>query len=432
MAKPLLDDLLELPEIEVRVAALNVERALGLLAGRPRSTALRVDASQEGGLEGEISQADIVVSLLPADQHVGIARFCIERGVPLVTTSYVSDAMQALDGPARERGVLLLNEMGLDPGIDHVTAVSLIRSVQAEGASVVSFSSCCGAIPAPESNNNPWGYKFAWSPRGVVLAARNPVRYLERGAVVERTFPDLFDNPRVFEVPGVGRLEAYPNRNTLRYLDAYGVPGVRDFFRGTLRHPGWCATWHALFDLGLLALEPEDLAGATYADFLDRHLPPGAGSLVERLARRVGVPEKDDIVARLEWLGLLSDRPAPAGLAAPLDVLTELLQEKLRYAPGERDMVVLEHRCVAAREDGTRRRITLRLVVKGAAGDDSALARTVSLPAAVACRLLLEGRIALTGVRIPVDVEIAAPVLQALKARGLAPEEIVEETPAAD
>ncbi len=432
VVKPLLDDLLEMPEVELRLVTLNIGRAHALIAGRPRATALEADASAEAELRTEISRAEVVVSLLPAERHAGIARVCLDQRVPLVTTSYVSDAMQALDATARERGVLLLNEMGLDPGIDHMTAMTLIRGVQSEGGRVVSLSSCCGAIPAPESNDNPWGYKFAWSPRGVVLAARNPVRYLDRGVLVERPFPDLFDDPRSVEIPGVGRLEAYPNRNTLRYLDAYGVPGVRDFFRGTLRYPGWCQTWHALFDLGLLALEPEDFSHRSYAGFVEHHLPPGSGSLTARLAQRLGVAEGHPVVARLEWLGLLSDRPVPDGLAAPLDVLTRLLQEKLRYSPGEHDLVALEHRCLAVYGDGSARRITARLVVRGEAGDDSALARTVSLPAAEACRLLLEGGIPIPGVQIPLDPRITEPVLQALRKRGIVAEQTVEEVPGPD
>ncbi len=387
---------------------------------------MSADATRPEVLAAETAGADLVVSLLPAPHHVAIARACLDRRVSLVTTSYVSDEMQALDADARSRGILLLNEMGLDPGIDHMTAVSMIRDVQRLGGRVVSFSSCCGAIPAPDSNTNPWGYKFAWSPRGVVLAARNPVRYLERGEVVERAFPDFFDRPRILHVPGAGRLEAYPNRNCLRYREAYGLSEALDFFRGTLRHPGWCETWHALFDVGLLGLEPRDFSGSTCAEFLAFHLPPGPGSLRDRLARRIGVDAGSDVVSRFEWIGLLSDERLLEGVAAPLDVLTRLLESRLRYAEGEHDMVVLEHQCVAAMPDGTLRRITGRMVVVGAAGDDSALARTVSHPAAIACRLLLAERVDLTGVRIPVDPEIAVPALRALRERGLRFEETTE------
>jgi len=423
VVKPLLDDLEELREVDLRLATLNVERARALLAGRPRATALEVDATRESELVPEVGRADIVVSLIPADQHVRIARACLDRGVPLVTTSYVSEEMRALDARARERGILLLNEMGLDPGIDHMSAVRLIAAVRRGGGRIVSFSSCCGAIPAPVSNTNPWGYKFAWSPRGVVLAARNPVRYLENGVVVERPFPDLFEHPRLLDVPGVGRLEAYPNRNCLRYLDQYGLAGTRDFFRGTLRYPGWCSTWHALAELNLLDLEPLDLSGTTWAEFLARRLSPGTGRLVERVARRLGVTPQDRVVMRLEWLGLLSDQPMPDRTASPLEALTNLLESRLRYAPGESDMVVLEHRCVAEYGDGSRRLFTSRMVSTGRAGDDSALARAVSLPVASACRLLLEGRIDLSGVQIPVDPRIARPVLLALEQRGLHVEE---------
>ncbi len=328
--------------------------------------------------------------------------------------------MRALDAEARARGVLLLNECGFDPGFDHMTAVQTIRRLRREGAQVVSFASYGGAIPAPEANTNPWGYKFTWSPRGVVVAARNPVRYLEAGRIVEKTFPDLFRHPRRIGVPGVGMLEAYPNRDCLRYLDAYELEGVRDMFRGSLRYRGWCDTWRALFDLGLLDLTPRHWCGLTYAQFLDRHLGAADGRpLVERLAARIGCGVDDELVARLEWLGLLSDRPLPPECTSSLDVMTARLERMLRYRPGERDMAVMEHHFVVARPDGLLRKVVSRMVLAGRAGDDSALARTVSFPAALAVRQILDGAVTLTGVQIPVDPQLTLPILIGLQRRGL-------------
>jgi saccharopine dehydrogenase (NADP+, L-glutamate forming) len=426
VAKPLLDELLMLPDVELHLDSLDIGRARRLIAGHPRAVALELDATDPAQVGPEISRADAVVSLLPASQHVGVARACLEHRVPLVTTSYVSDEMRGLDAEARRRGVLLLNETGLDPGLDHMTAMQVIRRIRRQGGRVISLSSYCGAIPAPESNTNPWGYKFAWSPRGVVLAARNPVRYLEGGQVVERTFPALFDSPRRVEIPGLGVLEAYPNRDCLRYLEPFGLRDVRDFYRGTLRYPGWSRTWHTLFDLGLLDLEPRSWTGATYAEFVGRHLPPGPEGIVERLARAAGLDADDEVVSRLEWLGLLSDRRLPESEASSLDVLSNRLEKKLRYREGERDMVVLEHRFVATDAEGARRRITVRLLAFGTAGDESALARTVSIPAAIACRLVVDRRVDLTGVQIPVDAQLTVPILLGVERRGFHVQEIEE------
>jgi saccharopine dehydrogenase (NADP+, L-glutamate forming) len=420
--------LLALPDIDLRLATLNIDRARDLLAGRPRGRALEINAHDQGRMAREVAAAQVVVSLLPADQHVQVAEACLAQRVPLITTSYISDGMRALDDEARARGVLLLNECGFDPGIDHMTAVQLIRRLHREGAAVRSFASYGGAIPAPEANTNPWGYKFTWSPRGVVVAARNPVRYLENGLVVERTFPDLFRHPREVDVPGVGRLEAYPNRDCLRYVDAYELASVQSLFRGSLRYRGWCDTWRALFDLGLLDLEPRCWSGLSYAQFLERHLGgPDDRPLVARVAARLGCSEDDEVVARLEWLGLLSDRRLPETTASSLDVLTDRLQRMLQYRPGERDLALLEHHFEVVRSDGRERRLVSRLMLYGHAGDDSALARTVSYPAAVACRLILDGRVTLSGVQIPIDPQLTLPILLGLDRRGLHVHEYEED-----
>jgi saccharopine dehydrogenase-like NADP-dependent oxidoreductase len=420
VVKPLLDRLLARPDLELRLATLNVDRARQLLAGRPRATALRVNATDQEALVHEVGEADAVISLLPANQHILIADACLERGRPLITTSYVSESLRALGPLARERGVLILGECGLDPGIDHMTAAAEVRRLEAEGCAVTAFASYCGGLPAPGSNTNPWGYKFTWSPRGVVVATRNQVRFLERGRIVSQRFPEYFGAPRTIEVPGVGPLESYPNRDCLRYLAAYGLREVTGFFRGTLRYPGWCETWHALHTLGLLnPTEPLPAAGGFGAALAARL--PGSGPLRARLAARLGVAEDHPVVRRFEWLGLLAAEPGPGAADGPflLDALVRLLERRLAYGPGERDLVVLEHHIDFRDPSGATRRRVLRLVEEGAAGDDSAMARTVGLPAAVACELILDGAVPLTGVHIPTGPELAEPILERLEGAGI-------------
>ena len=419
VVKPLVDYLLERPDIELHLATINIERARRLVEGRRNAVALQVNARDEAALVHAVEDSDCVISLLPADQHVNIARKCLDARVPLITTSYVSPEMRALHDRAVERGVLLLNEMGLDPGIDHMSAVETIREIERAGGRVRGFQSYCGALPAPESSSNPWRYKFAWSPRGVVVAARNPVRYVQNGEVIERDFPDYFKDPRPVAVPGVGHLEAYPNRDSRHYMSLYGLDDAETFIRGTLRYRGWCRTWRALHQLGLLDLEERDWKGVRWCDWVDAHLPPEPGDLIPRLARALGLGEDDDVIARLEWLGLASDRMVGDVVATPVDILARRLEKKLVYEPGERDMVVLEHRFDFETREGTRGTRTVRLLMFGDAGDDSALARTVSLPAAIACTLLLDGRVTLTGVRIPTDPQLTGPVLSALADRGI-------------
>jgi len=434
VARPLVEELLARPDVDLTLAALNLERAQGLVEalverlegdGGSRARALPLDVDDGEALARRVAEADAVVSLLPADLHPVVARSCVEHGVPLVTTSYVSDAMRQLDGEARRRGVLLLNECGLDPGIDHMMAVEVIRRVEREGGRIVSFVSYCGGLPAPDAADNPLRYKLSWSPRGVLLAARSPVRFLRGGAVIEHSNPYLPGGPAPVTIPDVGELEGFPNRDSLPYRALYGLDDVRDLFRGTLRYPGWCETMEALLRLGLLETTSETGLGPSYCDLLDQRLPRGSGPMPKRIARFLELPDDHPVLDRLAWLGLFSQQPLPDDdSASPLDALAHLLEDKLRYQEGEQDMVVLEHRFVAREASGHERPLTSRLVAYGTAGDDSAMARTVGLPAALATGLILDGRIDSTGVQIPVAETLARPILDELAKRGI---EVVEE-----
>jgi len=421
VAKPLVDELLARPEVELTVAALNVERARALTvagAKEGRARAVRLDVGEPADLDRLVGAADLAVSLLPASLHPRVARHAIEHGVPLVTTSYVSDEMRTLDAAARERGVLLLNECGLDPGIDHMMAVEMIRRVEREGGRVRSLVSFCGGLPAPDSADNPFRYKLSWSPRGVLLAAKSSVRFLRGGEVVEHPSPYLPGGPERIEVPGVGKLEGYPNRDSLPYGPLYGIDDPIDLFRGTLRYPGWCETMQAFYRLGLLDPQDDPSLGPSYCDLLDQRLPPGSGPMPSRIARFLELPEDHPVLDRIAWLGLFSQQPLPDDAYSPLDAVAHLFGEKLGYGEGERDMVVLEHRFGVEGPDGARRRIVERLVVFGTAGDESAMARTVGVPAALAAGLVLEGKVDLVGVQIPVAEQVAGPVLLGLRRRG--------------
>ena len=420
VARPLVQYLLDQPDFQVTVASRTVEKARALIGDRPNGRALAFDIEREPErLDDLVAQADLAVSMLPYIHHLQVAHACLRHRRHLVTTSYVKDEMRALDGAARQAGVLFLNEIGLDPGIDHMSAMRVIDRVHAGGGRVVSFRSYCGGLPAPEANTNPFGYKFSWSPRGVLLAGRNDARYLEDGRVVEVPNRRLFATRHTVPVEGVGDLEAYPNRDSLPYIQLYGIPEARTMYRGTLRYPGWCETWQKFVELGLLDLtEREDLAGMTYRQLLAHRIGrPETSDLRRDLAIHLNIPADSPILDRFEWLGLLSDDPLPPERTI-LDVLAVRMQEKLQYAPGERDMVVLLHDFVAEYPD-RRERIRSWLVDFGIPHGDTAMARTVGLPAAIATRLILQGVIRLTGVHIPVLPEIYRPVLAELEERGI-------------
>lgn len=412
---------------EVLVASRTVSKAEGLVAGHERGSARAFNIDDLAELGRLVAAADLTVSLLPAPHHPTVAEACLAAGKPLVTTSYVSPAMQALAPRAEEAGILLLNEIGLDPGIDHMSAMKIIHATGAEGGQVVSFRSYCGGLPAPEANDVPWGYKFSWSPRAVLTAGLNPARYLMEGEVNDVPGPDLFLHHWPVDVPSMQRFEGYPNRDSMEYVETYGLQKAQTMFRGTLRYPGWSVCLKLVVDLGLLDQTPRsDLQGQSHANLL-ASLVPGAKpeTLRADIAARFDIPTDADALERLAWAGFFSDEPV-GDVPTLLDMVGARLQDKLAFAEGERDMIVLHHEFIAEAAAGQRRRIFSTLVDYGVPGGDSAMARTVSLPCAVATNLILEGRIDLKGVHIPVSPEIYAPVLAELENLGITCKETEE------
>ncbi len=425
VTRPLVNYLLDQPNIELTIASRTLSKAEKLIAGHPRGEAKALNVKEPGGLRALIPQADLVISLLPYIYHVQVAELCVAYGKHLVTTSYVKEAMSDLDQAAKKAGVILLNEIGLDPGLDHMSAMKVIHQVQKAGGTITSFRSYCGGLPAPEANDNPFGYKFSWSPRGVVLAGRNPARWLENGQEIAVPGEELFAHHWPKPVAEL-ELEAYPNRDAFPYIDLYGLEGIETMFRGTLRYPGWCQTWYHLAQLGWIdERQRDDLAGLSFAQLLARLIgKPDTQTLKADLAAHLDLPADSDVIARMAWLGLLSDMPI-AEKNSLLDVLAAQLMEKLQYRPGERDMIVLHHEFVAEYPD-RKEAITSTLIDYGEPGGDTSMARTVGLPAAIATRLILAGEITVTGVHIPVIPEIYEPVLAELEDMGIGFEETVE------
>jgi saccharopine dehydrogenase-like NADP-dependent oxidoreductase len=425
VAGPLVRYLLERPDYRVVVADVELSRARKLVAGQPRGEARALAIEDRQALTAEVQKADLVVSMVPYIYHPVIAAAAIEAGKSVVTASYVSPAMRDLDVPARAKGVIVLNELGLDPGIDHMEAMRIIHQVHEAGGRVLSFISYCGGLPAPEANTNPFGYKFSWSPRGVLLASKNSARYLRDGEIVLVPPERLFENPTIVRIPGLGEFEGYPNRDSAAYREVYGIPEAETVLRGTLRYSGWCLTLKKIGDLGLLDdAVIKDWTGRTYRDFMRDLLRAPAGTDVkEAVAKRLGLESGSAVIARLEWLGLFAGDPLPAAKGSALDVLAARMVERLQYAEGERDMVVLEHAFLVERRGGQAEKITSTLIDFGIPGGDSAMSRTVGLPAAIAARLVLEGRIKETGVRVPVTPDLYNPILDELAGLGIRFEE---------
>jgi len=426
VAGPLVRYLLETKGFVVTVASRTVSKAEALIGNASNGNALALDVHDEGALEVLISTHDLSVSLLPYVHHPTVARLCVEHGRPMVTTSYVKDEMRALDAPARESGVILLNEVGVDPGIDHMSAMRVIDRIRPSGGALVSFTSNTGGLPAPEANDNPFGYKFSWAPRGVLLAGKNPARYLASGKVVEVPGPELFANRWPCAISGFGDLEVYPNRDSLPYIETYGIATVRSMFRGTLRYPGWCDTLKRMVELGLLdEAKRDDLDGRTLAQLTGILIGSDRRATREDLASFLGLSASAKPIADLEWLGFLSDDPVPADANCLLDVLASRMLAKMQYAPGERDMLVMQHEFVVEYANRTEK-ITSTLVDYGVPHGDSSMSRLVGLPAAIAARRVLQGEIELTGVRVPTLPEVYEPILDELETIGVSFDEAVE------
>jgi saccharopine dehydrogenase (NADP+, L-glutamate forming) len=424
VAGPLVKYLLDLPDLSVAVADVEVARARKLVAGHPRGRAELMDISDKAALAAAIGRVDLVVSMVPYTFHPVVAALAVEQGKNMVTASYVSPAMRELDSRAREKGVVLLNEMGLDPGIDHMEAMRVIHEVHDSGGQVLAFNSYCGGLPAPEANTNPFGYKFSWSPRGVLLASKNSARFLKDGQVVSIPAADLFARPEIIPIPGLGEFEGYPNRDSVPYRETYGIPEAGTVLRGTLRYPGWCSTLKKMVELGLLDESPKDRTGRTFRGLMAELAQAAPGSDVRgSVAARLGLGSGSEILSGLDWLGLFEESKLPAEIGSALDNLAALMIEKLQYAAGERDMIVLQHEFLARTESGRSERIVSTLIDYGVPGGDSSMSRTVGLPVAIAARLVLEGKIRMTGVQVPVHPEIYGPVLEELGTLGVRFEE---------
>ncbi|MFH1279852.1 MAG: saccharopine dehydrogenase C-terminal domain-containing protein [Candidatus Eisenbacteria bacterium] len=395
------------------------------MKGKGHGVAKKLDLADPGALERLIPDSDLVISLVPYTFHVQVAELCIKYEKIFVSTSYVSPAMKALDGKAKAAGLMVLNEIGLDPGIDHMSAMRVFTDVRGRGGKIKSFMSYCGGLPAPEANDNPYGYKFSWSPKGVLMAGKNSACYRKDGARKDIPSEGLFLDRWPLSVPEGGDFEAYPNRDSISYIDIYDLKYADTVVRATLRNPGWCETLKALVDLGVLGSDEIDMKGLTYGGMIDK-LAPGGGGRKERVAKKVGIAPDSTAMKNIEWLGLFADEAIPLKKGGVIDVMTHRMLEKMSYAPGERDMIVLHHEFLAEFPGGKKERITSTLIDCGIPKGDSAMSRTVGLPAAVASRLLLEGKIKAKGVHIPVLPEIYEPVLVELERLGIRCEEKTE------
>lgn len=412
----------ELPDCPITLADISKDHLKKAKTHYPSIKIKQADLEDKNSALELIREHDVVISLLPNVMHPRIAKICLKEKKHMVTASYVSPEIEALDEEAKKAGVTFINEVGLDPGLDHMSTCNIIDQVHQKGGNILSIKSYAGGLPAPESNTNPIGYKFSWSPFGVLKAAKSGARYLENGKIVFVPGRKLFYDYHHITVPGLGSLEAYPNRDSIPYIKKYQVEDVITFIRGTLRNPGWCRLWQKLIDLNLLEeFVVPDLDQMSFKEFTAMLInEPDPNLARSSVATFLRIREDDEVIQILDWLGFFSDEKLPFKKASILQVFQHQLEKKLSYDIKERDMVIIYHEIVAIyMKEKKRELISSQLVHFGDVDGNSAMAKTVSLPVAIATHLLVEDKIQSKGVLIPTTPELYKPILQKVKEYGI-------------
>lgn len=411
---------------QVTVGDIDIAAARRKTEAWPNGEAVTFNASEASQRREIIGRHDIVVSFLPADMHLRVAQDCLALGKNLVTASYVSPEMRELHKKAADQGLIFLNEVGLDPGLDHMSAMRTLNAIRAKGGKIKSFISSCGALVAPQSNDNPWGYKFTWRPMNVILAGQGgAARYIREGAMRFIPYHRLFHEVHTVPVPGeYGHLEAYANRDSLGYRSIYGIEDIPTLMRCTLRVPGFCEAWAALIDLGLtdntyrIADSGKMTFEAFFRAFLPGHLTAEFASTRDALAAFLRTTADSEVVARIESTGLLSQEIVPNQNATPAEVLHDLLAVRWTFNEGDIDMDVLVDEFIYEYSGQTIKH-TSTLVAYGLDSQHTAISRTVGLPAAIATKLILQGKIPQRGVLLPIYPEIYEPILAELATLGI-------------
>ncbi len=424
VVKPIVTYLLE-KGVRVTVASRTKSKAEAMINDHPGGTALQWTVDDSPALDKMVAENDLTVSLLPWIHHIMVARHCIRHQKNMVTTSYVKPEMKALDQDARDAGIIILNELGLDPGIDHMSAMRIIDHVHGKGGKIEEFYSICGALPAPEvAGDNPFRYKFSWSPKGVVLAGNNDGRYLRHGKEVVVPTENLFKDPLSINFPDVGKLDIYPNRNSMPYIDLYGIQETRTMMRGTFRYPGWCESMDAMKSLKLITNDTYDFTNKTYAEMVAMLIgEQNAGDINQKVADYLNIPVQSYAIEAMAWLGLFENKRMNRRHDTPFEIVSDLMIEKMMIGKDERDMVAMQHVFLVSYPGGKKEVIKSSMLDSGTPATDTAIARTVALPAAVAVDMILDGQIAEKGVHIPVIPAIYHPILDALEQMDIRMEE---------
>jgi saccharopine dehydrogenase-like NADP-dependent oxidoreductase len=403
VTKPIVDYLTDKCGYDVTMAARTVSKAEKIIAGRKKAKAVAWASNEEEKLDGLIAEHDIVINMIPKAYHVMVAKLCLKHQKSMVTTSYEIPPIKELDAEVKERGILILNELGEDPGMDHFATQMLLDDIKEENGKVIAINSYGSGLPSFKYNNNPMGYKFSWEPKGVFLAAQVPAKWLDKGKPIPIDGDKLFENFKMVDIEGLGTFEAYANKDVTKYVKPYVLPEDVTFYRGLLRFSGYCNNMRNFWKLDVLNDNDRfEWQGKTFRDFaamLIKIIP--SEELEDEFAKFLGVDHLSDIMMRLKWLGIFESDPIKIKNGSKLDVFIELLLKKLTYAPGETDMTIIHVDILAEFPGGKKEHRTATMVADGDPDGDSAMAKAVGLPPAIATKYIFDGVIKETGVHMP-------------------------------
>jgi saccharopine dehydrogenase-like NADP-dependent oxidoreductase len=412
---------------QLRVVDQSLDLVKYKLANHPRGVALSFNALNQNERWEELQRADLVISMLPARFHVEIAKDCLELKKHLITPSYISPEMSALNDEVREAGLIFMNEIGVDPGIDHMSAMRIIDSIKNQGGLITGFKSYCGGLVAPESDNNPWNYKFTWNPRNVILAAQGGMAcYIDRHQYKYISYPQVFNRLDTISIIGYGDFEGYANRDSLSYRQIYGLEDIPTIYRGTLRKPGFCKYWNVFVQLGLTDdhLILQDSENLTPRTFINALLPYEETTPVEEKWLNACQPLGISDISKFEWLGLF-DGTHKIGLknATAAQLLEKILLDKWVLEPHDKDMLVMVHQFEFLL-NGQKRFIESSMVNLGDDQVQTAMSKTVGYPVGICAKLILANQISEKGVLLPTKPEVYNPILDELEGLGIVFQEL--------
>lgn len=405
----------------VIVADNDITAIYDKIGNHSKAEAEVLDITNNEAREELVAKSDIVVSLMPPHLHILLAKDCLKHKKHLITSSYVSPEMQQLDNEAKEAGLMFMCEMGLDPGIDHMTSCKMIDSIHKVAGKITSFKSYAGGLIAPECDNNPWHYKFTWNPRNIVLAGQMGARHLVNGKKQELSYKEVFASPKRYgSVKGAGMMYYYPNRDTLNYLEKYDLPDVKTFLRATFRYPDFISGWNTLIQLGLTT--PDDtIQSNTYAGWIaEKNGLDTTQNIKAQATDLLNIAPDSKIANMLTWLGIFEDLPIPTKKRSSADILLDLLLGKWSMHPEDKDMIVMVHEVEYEHRNNNKTKLTGTMILKGEDGKHSAMAKTVGMPMAILTKMILTGKIApIAGVHIPRMQAVYKPVLAELEEHGI-------------